>query len=238
MFQTEQRVKTIKDLYDYAVENNEELLGNWQSSATDDFWLGYVLENTLYDRFFCSRYKNWYYFDQTGDETVAEVFQNFVNAVTDFLTLNDKRFSEMFKVEQLTITSDMIYQDYFSHRETDSERTLDREYVSGEREDSTVDDIGSREDTVTGKVMAFNSSTFQDANKSEDYIGPQSNTSRLTKGQQTDGEDVTDTYGSESYVQGANNNPFENMQKFLKVWNGYSFYSMVFREIAKELLLV
>ena len=104
MFQTEQRVKTIKDLYDYAVENSEELLGNWQSSATDDFWLPYVLENDLYDRFFCSRYKNWYYFDQTGDETVAEVFQNFVNAVTDFLMVNDKRFSEMFKVEQLTIS--------------------------------------------------------------------------------------------------------------------------------------
>ena len=52
MFQTEQRIKTIKDLYDYAVQNNEELLGDWQSSFSDnDFWLPYTLDKETYDRF-------------------------------------------------------------------------------------------------------------------------------------------------------------------------------------------
>ena len=239
MFQTEQRIKTIKDLYDYAVEHNEELLGDWQSSFSDnDFWLPYILDNETYDRFFCTRYKNWYFFDQTGSETVAEVFQSFVNAINDYLTVNDKRFAEIFKVEQLTITSDMIYQDYFTHRETESERTLDRDYVSGSRSDSSSDTIGGKTDTTTNQVMAYNSVSFVDSSKSSDVLGSQTNSSSATKGQQTDTEDVTDTYGSETNVTGANSNPFENMQKFIKVWNGYSFYSMVFREIAKELLLV
>ena len=235
---TEQRVKTIKDLYDYAVENSEELLGTWQSSFVDeDFWLPYTLDNEVYDRVFCNKYKNWYYFDQTGDETVAEVFERFVTAITDFLTLNDKRYHELFKVELMSVDSQTILADYTLTKETDSERTIDRDYISGARQDSASETLGSRTDTVTNQVMAFNSSTFADSSKSTDVMGQQLNSSSANKGSQTDNEDVTDTLGSTVTMVGSNTNPYENMQKFIDTWDGYSFYSMIFRNMAAEFLI-
>ena len=236
---TEQRVKTVKDLYDYAVENNEELLGNWQSSSSEyDFWLKYTADSSVYDRAFCNRYKNWYYFDQTGEETIAEIFQRFNEAVTDFLTLNDKKFTELFKVEMLSVQGSSVLSDYTITEEVEAERTINREYTSGGRQDSDSETIGGRTDTTTNQVMAFNSSNFVDSSKSTDVIGSQTNSSSYTKGEQSDTDDTTDTLGSSKITSGTNSNPYENMLKYIEAWNGFSFYTMIFREIAAEFLLV
>ena len=235
---TEQRIKTIKDLYDYAVENNEDLLGTWQSSFVDeDFWLPYSLNSTVYDRAFCTKYKNWYFFDQTGEETVEEVYERFVEAVTDFLTLNDKKYHELYRVELLTIDPKTILSDYTLTKEKEEERIIDRDYISGARQDSGSETLGSRTDTTTNQVMAFNSNTFVDSGKSTDVSGQQLNSSTMNKGSQTDNEDVTDTLGSTVTMVGSNNNPYENMQKFIEIWDGYSFYSMIFRNLAAEFLI-
>ena len=239
MIWTNQRVKTVKDLYDYAVENQEELLGDWQSSSTDyDFWLKYTTDSFIYDRAFCTRYKNWYFFDQTGEETVAEVFQRFTEAVTDFLTLNDKKYTELFKVEMLSVQTSSVLSDYTITEEVEAERTINRDYTSGQRQDSESETIGARTDTTTNQVMAYNSSTFVDSSKSTDVLGSQSNSSSYTKGSQIDSDDTTDNLGSSKTTTGTNNNPYENMLKYIGAWDGFSFYTMIFREIAAEFLLV
>lgn len=239
MLWTNQRVKTVKDLYDYAVENQEELLGDWQSSSTDyDFWLKYTTDSFIYDRAFCTRYKNWYFFDQTGEETVAEVFQRFTEAVTDFLTLNDKKYTELFKVEMLSVQASSVLSDYTITEELEAERTIGREYTSGERTDNSTDTIGARTDTTTNQVMAYNSSSFVDSSKSIDDMEQQVNTNDFTKGEQIDSEDSTDNLGSTKTTTGTNSNPYENMLKYIEAWDGFSFYTMIFREIAAEFLLV
>lgn len=236
---TEQRVKTVKDLYDYAVEHNEELLGNWQSSSSEyDFWLKYTADSSTYDRAFCNKYKNWYYFDQTGSETVEEVFNRFTEAVTDYLTLNDKKFTELYKVELLTIDNRSILSDHTMSQQINTERGIEREYVSGPRQDATSDTSGERTDTTLVQQMAYNSVAFADTDKTTDTVGNQTDSSTFNKGAQTDTEGTTDTLKSSMSVTGSNDNPYENMLKYIESWDSFSFYTMIFRELASELLLV
>lgn len=240
MWCEDEKIKTVKDLYDYAVENQTELLSDFQSQepVLYDFWQGYIQGHDSYDRYFCTKYKNWYFFDQDGSETVEEVFTAFVQAVEDFLTVNDKRLTEIYKVELMTVQEASVIADYMVTEEKEGERTVEREYVSGTRSDSTSDTVGEKTDTTTDQIMAFNSSAFADKNKSTTEYGEQENSGSFTKGEQTDNEDVTENTGHTITTIGSKTNPYENMTKYLEAWNGYSFYGSVFREIASELLLI
>ena len=227
-------------MYDYTSSNNKCLLGSFQSSqpVLYDFWQDYVDNYEDYDKAFCTRYKNWYFFDQTGSESAQEVYEKFVDAVEGFMLINDKKFTELFKTELLTIDADTVLADRVITETKESERTIDREYVAGQREDSSSETLGERTDTSTVQVMAFNSTSFVDSNKRTDVSGEQENSNSYTRGEQTDTEDVTDTLGHTITTVGSVGNPYENMKKFIEAWNGTSFYTDIFRQIASELLLV
>lgn len=237
---TDQKIKTVKDMYDYAVENQEELLSGFTStqSVLYDFWANYLTNNELYDRAFCTKYKNFFYFDQDGSETIEDVFDRFVQAVEDFLTLNDKKYTELFKIELMTVPDNSVLNDYKIVETKEGEKTVEREYVSGDRTDRNSVTTGARTDTTTNQTMAYNSSAFVDASKSTDVKGEEDDSSAFEKGEQTDNESVSEDTGHTITTTGIKGSPYENMQKYIEAWDGYSFYTMVFRDIAKELLLL
>ena len=236
---TDERIKTVKDMYDYASENSIALLSEYLSSTViASFWDEYVNNFELYDQIFCTRYKNLFFFDQDGTEDVDNVTSRFIDAVDGLLRINNKRYNELYKIEGLSIQSNSILSDYNMTEEKSAERGVEREYVSGARQDTSENTSGEREDVTTDQIMAYNSNSFVDQAKSTFEKGAEEDSSEYNKGEQTDNEDVSETSGRTITTSGTKGNPYENMDKFITAWDAYSFYGKIFEDIAKAFLLV
>ena len=235
-----QKIITVSDMYEYAKENDIALLSNFSTgtSSATDFWVPYLYDSDKYDRAFCMRYKNFFFFDQDGKELVDDVVDRFVQSVEDFLLLNKKKYSELFKIEKFVFAQNDILIDYNIDAWKEDVRDISREYVSGERQDTGEDVSGQRTDVETNQVMAYNSNTFVDSTKTTDNKGSETDTTEYNKGEQTDTETVNDEGSFRTGTKGNKNSMYDNMLKFLEVWDGYSFYGNIFKDIAAEFLLL
>lgn len=253
---------TIYDLYKYATENNLDFLPSFTSAIDplNSFWDNFENNRDLYERYFAKRYKSYRYYDQDveTDNPIADVYADFYASVLAHLTINDKKYTELYKIElleSLTPVND------FSMTETKSgSKTYDSEYVSGQRTDTSENVIGNRQDstdtsygqrgdTSTQRVMAYNSSTFVDSSETEnvkdavtdttDYTkGQQTDTGELVKGEQTNTEDRDETESYTKSQSGYVKNPIETLLQYKDAWNGFSFYGIIFDDLCKEFLLV
>lgn len=206
-------VRDIKDLYDYAHANNLTLL----PTINYDFWEE-VNDNTLiYDKSFKRMYSSYVYFDQdiTGDNPVSVVYNDFYNSVCEFLILNEKRFSELYKIESVESTISPFYNQYIQQTRT------------GTRNASASNVLGIRTDRTVQDGMAFNSADFVD----KEGVS-------FTKGSETDTNTLNETIGNTLITQGSNSNPIDNVEKYKDFWSHYDFYNYIFKEISKELLLI
>lgn len=236
---TEQKIKSVYDMYKYAKENDVALLSEFVSSQTVlfNFWQEYINDHEAYDRAFCTMFKDFFYFDQDGTESVEDIFNRFVQAVEDYLMLNDKKYTSMYYVELMSVNADSILTDYKIVEEKENENSTEREYESGARTDDTESTSGQRTDVDTDQVMAYNSTTFVDQAKSTSQKGAQTDSLTFDKGAQTDTENVSESGSHTITTSGSKTNPYENMSKYLEVWDAYSFYTKVFKDIASNLLL-
>ena len=226
-------VKTVDDMYKYARTNDIPLLSSFTSFAdtTNDFWHDYNIDYERYDSAFALMYKNYRFFDQDVEDenAIADVTTRFIDAVYNFLMINDKKFSQLYKVEKYNTTAN-LGTDYDITETKTANRTS--EYVSGQRSDSVTS--GQRTDIQTEQTMAFNSSTFVDSGKVTDEKGAETDTS--IKGSQTDTEDRDETHTIRTV--GSKTDPSINIDKFIETWDSFSFYKYIFEQICKELLLV
>lgn len=105
----------IKEIYKYNKDNNKKMLSDFTSSAASDFWKPYKDHYTYFDRIFKKKYTSWFPFDQEGDD-VEDIATEFTEDVKAWLMINDKRYSEMFRVwtipdnEKYSLT-DNVYED-------------------------------------------------------------------------------------------------------------------------------
>lgn len=233
----EQKIITVKDMFDFASDTLVPLLGSYQL-VTYDFWSEYMSNFEEYDKLFCTMYKNFFYFDQDGTEPVDDVFERFCDSVNGLLMMNRKKYAELYKIELLTIDGSSILSDYKITEEKENERGVEREYVSGERQDTGEDVSGQRTDVETNQVMAFNSTEFVDSTKTTDQKGSETDTTEYNKGEQTDTENVSETGSHTITTTGTKGNPYENMTKYMEAWDSYSFYRKIFNDIAAEFLLL
>ena len=188
--------RTVKDLYDWqqnhAVVGQERyLLSDFSSSSlTSDFWDEYKDNHLYYDWYFARRYKSYRFYGQDidGDNPVEEVYFDFNDAVRVFLMLNDKKYTELYRIEVLNNTTSPTG-DYNITETKSGTRSIDTEYVSGSRQDSSTDNIGAESSTVIDSTKAYNSSQFLEVGKSTSSTQPRTDTSSISKGQQTDTED-------------------------------------------------
>lgn len=237
--------RTVKELYDWQLshalpQGERYLLTDFSSSdLTTDFWDNYKDNHLEYDWYFARRYKNFRFYGQDidDDNPVEDVYFDWQSAVKTFLMMNDKKYTELYKIEVLN--NNMSPTGDFNITETMSgNRSIDTEYTSGARQDSSTDNIGADVSTVTGSTKAYNSSEFIEVDKSVSNTQARTDTSTINKGQQIDTEDKDYTEGHTITTSGTKGSPAENLEKYKEVWSGFSFYSMIFDDICKELLLV
>ena len=254
----------IAELYRYSHTNNLPLLG---STNTADFWTTYVSNFPIYDRFFRDRFLNWFYWISFDDTTtIASVYEDFVEAIQAHLTINQKRYSELYRVQVLAANAYDIVNNYDLTESHSTSRSESGSNTSGAREDSTsgtatdgarsdsaTTNAGAQTTTETNQIEGFNSSDFTDADKKTVAAGAHSDNTSVSKGEQINTNSTTVNKGAQTDSHSLTGSETINIRRsgnigvqtaadviggHIKLWTSFNFYKLLFDEIAKEFLLL
>ena len=182
---TEKRSR-VKEIYEYCRDNDLPML----SSYNADFWELYVANYNYFDKLFCNSYKNFMAF--ANDEgNVAENTVDWIFDVAAWLKANDKRYSELWRLQGL---ADIDYSILDPYHITESH--------SSSNSSSGTDNIGGRTDTKSASLV-YGAKSETDTNSYTHGAKSETDGSTLNYGQ-----DITET---ESEVNtGAQQNTTEN----------------------------
>lgn len=251
-------LKTVKEMYESAVLKDTALL----STYSGDFWNEYIQNHKEYDRLFMRMFKSFKYFLQDGSESIDIVLTNFVEDVKLHLMVNSKKYSELYRT-YIVNDNDYMLLDNYNVKETMSKQNSNEgSDVLGERNDVTNDTIGAITTNTTNtigeqtnseikKVSPYDSNSFNNESGTDSSFGTRSDSGNtttnehtdnltFTKGQQTDSHSNNST---ESYELTRKGNigvqtGADMLKKHDSFWTSYEFYTMIFKDICKELLLV
>ena len=295
-------LKTVKEMYESAVLKDTALL----STYGGDFWNEYIQNHKEYDRLFMRMFKSFIYFLQDGNESIDDVLTNFIEDVKLHLTVNSKKYSELYRTYIVTDDDYMLLDNYNVKETMNKQNSYEGSNVLGERNDVTNDTIGAVTTNTTStigaittntkntigaittnttstigeqsnseikKVSPYDSNTFNNESGTDSSFGKRSDSGNtttnehidsgnattnehtdsrntttnehtdnltFTKGQQTDSHSNNST---ESYELTRKGNigvqtGADMLRKHDSFWTPYEFYTMIFKDICKELLLV
>ena len=245
----------IKDIQSYCKDENKMMLSNYDA----DFWKPYRDNYNYFDRLFMKKYRSWFPMDQEGD--LDDVTTDFIFDVKSWLMINNKRYSELYRINSIEDNAAYSLTNNVDVTET-TERGVTFNKGSQENEDDyetgygaqTVDDdreltYGATSGTDSKSVSAYNSSTYdpaeQIAKSTTQHIDSQDNS--MTYGAHTDThggthtegarEDTTDESVTFHKVGNQGTMTVDQMLKLhLDTWLPFDFYNLVFSEIAQNLL--
>ena len=285
----------IKDIYDYNKEENNEMLSSFVSSVDPEnsFWEPYRNNYKKFDRMFMKKYRSWFPMDQEG--SLAEIAEEFADDVENWLTINDKRYTELYRMqiipddEKYSLT-DNVYEHEIIDRDTSSSgsnikgsetitdtatnqygQQSDSESKSlsrGQQSDSESisKSFGAVTKTIESGTSAANESSYSntDISTESDAARTDGETNSYTHGSRSDSESNSYTHGSHtdslsnSRTEGqrtdtstgsgtedvkrtrSGNIGVRTVDEMLTIhkntWVDFSFYEMIFAEIARELL--
>lgn len=229
-------LKTVNDMYTNAQQRTLALLSNYDA----DFWQEYVLNHDRYDRLFRQYYFSYKYFLQLPQESIEDVTNHFIDDVYNHLLIHSKRYSELYRANVIDDDDYSIIDNYRIEEKMDRDNTNNSTNTYGERNDLASSTIGQQINSNENSVAPFNSNEYQDNNKTDSTIGSRTDSGSFTKGSQTDSlgiiftEDYTLTKHGNIGVQTGT----DMLKKHTDYWKTYEFYSLIFREVSRELLSV
>ena len=251
-------LKTVKEMYESAALKNTALL----STYGGDFWNEYIQNHKEYDRLFMRMFKSFKYFLQDGSESIDDVLTDFTEDVKLHLMVNSKKYSELYRTYIVNDADYMLLDNYNVKETMNKQNSNEGSDVLGERNDVTNDTIGAITTNTTStigeqinseikKVSPYDSNSFNNESGTDSNFGTRSDSGNtttnehtdnltFTKGQQTDSHSNNST---ESYELTRKGNigvqtGADMLKKHDSFWTSYEFYTMIFKDICKELLLV
>lgn len=159
--------RTVDDMYNVSSKNNTKLLSEYGS----DFWQNYIQNYVRYDKLFRRYYRQFRYFMQEDDETIDEITTNFTEDVYNHLLINDKKYSELYRVNVVDDDEYHILGNY------DIKETMERNNENtasdtlGSRNDITNYSQGQQDNVSKTAIEGFNSDSFSDSDLVNDTIG-------------------------------------------------------------------
>lgn len=251
-------MKTTHEIYKYNKDNNLKMLSDYPS----DFWEEYRTNYDKYDKVFDRMFMSFKYCFQNEEEEIVDIANNFREDVYNHLLMNDKKYSELFRVQVIPDTNYSLTDNYDVTETMDKDITDNNDNSYGARTDTVEETEGSRTDeieTVTGsqtddtthKVAPYDSSDFNNNTKDEEVKGQRTDTEELSKGQQVNEtesvkgsqNDTLERTYTEDYTLHRKGNigvmtVSDMLKKHKDFWDMWSFYEYIFKEICKELLLI
>lgn len=230
-------MKTIKELYLISKENETPLLSNYSG----EWWADYVTNYTYFDSLFAKMFKTFVYYDQDSEETAEDIQEDFTDTVKLWLMMNDKRYSELYRIN--VIPDDDAYEltnNYDLHETYSGSMASNGASVTGQRTDVTFDNMGNQNTAGINKVTAFNSATENTDTSNEQAYGSKQDTHQFTKGQETDTNRIagTDAHTLRRYGNIGVVDVDTMLQRHSNFWQLFNFYQMIFNDICKNYLLI
>lgn len=148
--------KTVEDMYNYCKANNVELLSNYNA----DFWADYRTNFGQYDFLFRRLFRSFVYFMQPQSNNISELVDDFRLEVKTHLLVNDKKYSELYRINVL---DDSTYSmlDNYNVTETLNRSTSENGTVnSGQRTDTSSNTSGAHTDSNSAVMGATKTKTL------------------------------------------------------------------------------
>ena len=252
------KIITVEDMYNKSVESGSKLF----PLLNLDFWNDYSKNSEIFDRRFCNLYSSFYFYLQKDDATVEFILQKIKDYVSDFLYFNSKKYSELFRINNISDEAYSITDNYNTTETLERNNTNSSNEVIGEKADTETtsygsihDDssttLGSQTNTTTDKVSTYDSEDFYNKTNTEDSlsertdstssnIGEHVDTTTSNSGEQTNTTNQTST---ETYTLTKKGNigvktVSEILNEHNNFWDSFSFYDRIFKDICSECLLV
>lgn len=251
------------DLYKHNKAEDTKMLSGFTSADTDnDFWAEYRTNYKRYDAVFNRMFNSFWYFMQEDGQTLDEVSDEFTDAVYDHLLMNDKKYTELFRIQVIPDEDYSLTNNYNITETMDKDITDNNDNTYGQRIDSGSFTEGSRTDsgnqttgqqntTTTNSVMPYDKIEFTPETRNEMLAGSRFDITGFTKGQQLDtssntkGQQIDDldrTYNEDYTLTRVGNigvqTATDMIDKHKKFWSLWEFYEYIFKEISKDLLLL
>ena len=228
-------MKKVINLYK-ALGSGEKLLPTVTGFA---WWeAAYTANGTALDREFVRRYRNFKYYDFLEEEytTDAESLTDFRADVLSILTLNQKKYAELYRIYTIADADLPITYNYDMTETTGAQHTETEYGATSETKGAQTFTKGAQTDSHN--VAPFNSSSpvleSQDTSlQYEDTEGQRTDTS-LAHTDQYDADEWTLTRKGNIGVQtGA-----DIARIFENFWINNKFMLLIFEDICKQLLLI
>lgn len=231
------KMKTVKELYQVAKLNEEPLLSDYNA----EWWSDYVANYADYDAMFNKMFKTFVYYDQDSEDTVADIQTDFTQTVERWLKMNNKRYTELFRIHVIPDDdSYSITNNYDRHETYSGNNNVAGSSITGQRTDITYDNIGSQNSSNLDKVTGWDSGSENTRDSSSSSIGDREDTHQFTKGQQHDTSRTqgTDAHTSRIYGNIGVTTVDDMLKKHIDLWQVFNFYQIIFNDICKNFLLI
>lgn len=198
------KVFTVKDLYNEAQDNNEPLLSTYAGT----WWSAYITNHDHFDRLFKKKYSSWFPFDQDYTDGVDSVLDEFQADVYALLLANDKKYTELYRVNVIADNDAYSLVNNLDVTET-TQRTVDTDNTFTKGEETVTDEgtneygqqlvevdtsnqygqqlvevdgeeaTGQQTTTTTEQTAPFNTSDWNNTDRSEVNAGNRTDTTNL-----------------------------------------------------------
>lgn len=229
-------MKTVNDMFNYAKQNNLKLLSEFDA----DFWQEYIQNSDKYDMLFRRSYFSFKFFLQQWGEDISVVTDNFINEVYNHLMVNKKKYEELHRIFTIADEDYSLVNNYNMKEELKRKETTDDTNKYGSREDVATYAKGLQSTDDVRQVTTYDSNVFNDADKHVVSEGARTDTETSQKGEQND---VLSSKHDEEYTLTKEGNigvqtVTDMLTKHDEYWSSYQFYTKIFADICRDLLVV
>lgn len=225
----------VRDMFNYCKENNILLLSDYDAT----FWNEYVNNNLYVDGSFDMQYRSFVFFDQKEDDSLEDVVTSFISAVKNWLFINDKRYSELYRICTISDDNYSILDNYRINVSNNNVRNIASNDMFGQRTDIENNTLGEQSFENLDKVTGHNSNNLNSKDGSQSKNGSRNDVNQFTKGAQnnTSRSEIRDS-GGETKSGVLNKSQAEVIDEHKKFWNSFNFYSVVFGDICEQFLMI
>lgn len=231
------KMYTVKELYKKAVDTSSDLL---PSSTSLTFWDAVYTgtDKPVYDREFARRFTDFRYYDFMEADNLTDALSNLKSDILSILTVNKKRYEEMYRVFLVSDEDDPITYNYDMTETTGAQHS--------EQSYGTVTNTKGQQINTEGEVTdSHNVSPYNTLNANMPDSQDVKSSQDFTEGQRIDTTGQhTDEYDSDEWTLTRKGNiGVQTAGDILRIhtqyWTEtYKFLNLIFDDICKQLLLV
>lgn len=229
---------SVHEIYKNSKTAEVPLLSNFNG----DFWVGYLENYERFDNMYARMYYSFIYYNKLVDEndSMDNIRISFTNDVYNILMKNSKKYSELFRIQNIPDDeSYSVINDFNKHEVYSGNNNVQSAEINGQRTDVTIDNIGEQNSADLNKVTGWDSGTENTKDSNSSSVGTREDTHQFTKGQEENTARSAEQSSHNIRVYGnVGMAPDEVLKKHYNFWNLFNFYETIFNDICEELLLI